>query len=42
MKLAHTGDFPHILIYGPNGAGKKTRAMAFLREVFGEGVYSVV
>jgi replication factor C subunit 3/5 len=24
-KLVHSGDFPHLLFYGPAGAGKKTR-----------------
>lgn len=42
QKLAENSDFPHLLFYGPNGAGKKTRIMAFLKEVYGHGVYSVV
>lgn len=33
--LASTGDFPHLLVYGPNGAGKKTRIYATLQELFG-------
>ncbi|KAL4502342.1 hypothetical protein ABPG72_011929 [Tetrahymena utriculariae] len=41
QKLAHSEDFPHLLLYGPNGAGKKTRAMAFLQEVYGNGVHKV-
>lgn len=37
-KLVQGGDFPHFLIYGPSGAGKKTRIMCLLRELYGSGV----
>uniref|UniRef100_H3ANN4 Replication factor C subunit 3 n=2 Tax=Latimeria chalumnae TaxID=7897 RepID=H3ANN4_LATCH len=36
--LVQGGDFPHLLVYGPSGAGKKTRIMCVLRELYGAGV----
>nr|XP_060626819.1 replication factor C subunit 3 [Anolis sagrei ordinatus] len=36
--LVQCGDFPHLLVYGPSGAGKKTRIMCLLRELYGSGV----
>ncbi|KAK9891042.1 hypothetical protein WA026_013370 [Henosepilachna vigintioctopunctata] len=36
--LTKDGDFPHLLIYGPMGAGKKTRIMCLLKELYGTGV----
>uniref|UniRef100_A0A672ZPP0 Replication factor C subunit 3 n=1 Tax=Sphaeramia orbicularis TaxID=375764 RepID=A0A672ZPP0_9TELE len=36
--LVQCGDFPHLLVYGPSGAGKKTRIMCLLRELYGAGV----
>ncbi len=35
---AKAGDLPHLLFYGPKGAGKKTRIMCLLRAIFGPGV----
>ncbi|KAL3880339.1 hypothetical protein ACJMK2_032587 [Sinanodonta woodiana] len=37
-KLVQSGDFPHLLVYGPSGSGKKTRIMCLLRELYGSGV----
>lgn len=37
-RLVSSGDFPHLLVYGPNGAGKKTRVQCILRELYGAGV----
>ncbi|ODV80441.1 DNA replication factor C [Suhomyces tanzawaensis NRRL Y-17324] len=36
--LSKSGDFPHLLVYGPSGAGKKTRIYSTLNEIFGAQV----
>ncbi|XP_056638763.1 replication factor C subunit 3 [Diorhabda sublineata] len=36
--LTKDGDFPHLLVYGPLGAGKKTRIMCLLKELYGPGI----
>ncbi|KAK7797618.1 hypothetical protein U0070_020059 [Myodes glareolus] len=36
--LVQCGDFPHLLVYGPSGAGKKTGIMCILQEPYGIGV----
>lgn len=36
--LVKNADFPHLLVIGPSGAGKRTRVQCLLRELFGSGV----
>ncbi|KAJ2721444.1 Replication factor C (RF-C) subunit [Coemansia sp. Benny D115] len=36
-QLSASGDLPHLLVYGPTGAGKRTRIAAILREIYGPG-----
>jgi len=40
-KMVNCGNFPHLLFYGPPGAGKKTRILSLLQEVFGRGVTKI-
>ncbi|KAK2584834.1 hypothetical protein KPH14_007146 [Odynerus spinipes] len=35
--MVQKGDFPHLLIHGPPGAGKKTRIMCIMKELYGSG-----
>ncbi|CAF1346385.1 unnamed protein product [Rotaria magnacalcarata] len=35
------GDFPHFLIYGPSGSGKKTRIKCLLHALYGDGAQSL-
>lgn len=37
-RLCASGDIPHLLFYGPSGAGKRTLAACVLRELFGASV----
>ncbi|AET41271.1 replication factor C subunit 5 Ecym_7452 [Eremothecium cymbalariae DBVPG len=34
-------DLPHVLFYGPDGSGKKTRCMSLLAGIFGSGVFKM-
>jgi replication factor C subunit 3/5 len=36
--ISSRDDFSHLIFYGAEGAGKKTRIRAFLSEIFGPGV----
>ncbi|KAI9296036.1 P-loop containing nucleoside triphosphate hydrolase protein [Neoconidiobolus thromboides FSU 785] len=40
-KLSEVEEVPHLLVYGPSGAGKKTRIHALLKGIFGDGVEKI-
>eukprot|EP00898_Chlorokybus_atmophyticus_P007285 jgi/Chlat1/7558/Chrsp63S07060 len=37
QKLVEAGECPHLLFYGPSGAGKRTLVSALLRQLYGPG-----
>ena len=39
--LAKSCELPHMLFYGPPGAGKRTRVSALLAAIYGTGVHKV-
>ena len=39
--LSDNSEFPHLIFYGPDGAGKKTRVHCFLSKVYGDGIYKM-
>ncbi|GIQ80017.1 hypothetical protein KIPB_000740 [Kipferlia bialata] len=40
-RLADSPNFPHLLVYGPEGSGRKTRVLALLHKMFGASVQTV-
>ena len=39
--LSNRDDFPHLIFYGPDGVGKKTRIHAFLEKIYGAGIFKM-
>ncbi|KAI9907204.1 hypothetical protein PsorP6_003400 [Peronosclerospora sorghi] len=39
--LSQSSNLPHLLVYEPSGAGKKTRIMPLLRALYGDGALKV-
>ena len=39
QSLSSKDDFPHLIFYGPDGVGKKTRIHAFLEKIYGAGIF---
>jgi replication factor C subunit 3/5 len=35
--VEHSATMPHLFVYGPSGSGKKTRVMALLQKIYGNG-----
>jgi replication factor C subunit 3/5 len=41
FSLSQKSDFPHLIFYGPDGSGKKTRIHCFLESLYGSGIYKM-
>ena len=41
QKISTTSDFSHLIFYGPEGAGKKTRIKILLQSIFNESVHKM-
>lgn len=41
ISLSHSENVPHIILRGRRGSGKRTRALLFLNEKFGPGVFNI-
>ena len=41
ISLTSHDDLPHLLLYGPNGSGKRTRVRALLQRIFGNSIYNM-
>ena len=39
--LSDNSEFPHLIFYGPDVAGKKSRVHCFLSKVYGDGIYKM-
>lgn len=39
--ISQKEDFPHLIFYGPDGAGKKTRIRSLLAQLYGQGVHKI-
>jgi len=40
-RMVSDGDFPHLMLVGPSGAGKRTRIQCLLRKLYGKNVENV-
>jgi replication factor C subunit 3/5 len=39
--VKHSANMPHLFVYGPSGSGKKTRIMALLQRIYGNGAHKL-
>ncbi|GAB1221112.1 hypothetical protein ENUP19_0374G0002 [Entamoeba nuttalli] len=41
INLSKNKDMPHLLFHGPEGSGKYTRALLYLKNIYGDGVMKI-